>query len=49
MAILRTRRASGRTVEFCESCSQACTPACRAAASRDRTRNEVFYGLGVLR
>jgi hypothetical protein len=44
---IRRNRFAG--VEFCESCSQVCTPACRSRAQRDRLRASFTPGIGPLR
>lgn len=41
----RVARGSGAvTAQFCESCSQVCTDACRADARRDRARTTALTG-----
>ena len=45
-ARLRQRRSEMRGVQFCESCGEVCTPACRARARFDRTRAEAIYAAG---
>jgi hypothetical protein len=42
---LRRWIADTGTVEFCDSCSQVCTPACRAEATLQRTRSQAAYGM----
>lgn len=46
--MLRRMGPVGR-VEFCETCGQVCTPACRAQALRDRTRTEAMHLAGFRR
>ena len=46
---LRRRLGQVRGVEFCESCSQVCTPGCRAKARLERARTEAYYRVGLPR
>lgn len=41
---LLTRSATTVQVIWCESCGQACTPACRALARADRERTTLLCG-----
>lgn len=34
----RARKAEAARADFCDSCGQVCTPACRAEAQPDRVR-----------
>lgn len=47
-ALVRRRTARLRNVEFCDSCSQVCTPACRAAARLEQIRTQVARQVPLL-
>jgi hypothetical protein len=38
----RSRKAEAASADFCDSCGQVCTLACRAEAQRDRVRTAAF-------
>jgi hypothetical protein len=46
---LRERLGQVRGVEFCESCSEVCTPGCRAEARLERLRTDGYFRVGLPR
>lgn len=48
-AALRRRAAQLRGVEFCESCGQVCTQACRSQARLERVRTQLMSQLPLPR
>lgn len=42
-ALVRQRAARLRGVEFCDSCGQVCTPACRSQARLEQARTQVAW------
>lgn len=38
----RSRKVEVASADFCDSCGQVCTSACRAEAQRDRVRTAAF-------
>ncbi len=47
--LLRLRRRTAEAVSFCDSCSEVCTPACRAAAHHDGARTQAMIWSAVYR
>lgn len=50
MFTLRRRaRAAAAETQFCETCAQVCTPACRSEAQRERVQIQAAQWLSTIR
>jgi hypothetical protein len=48
-SLRRRVRAEAAEAQFCETCSQVCTPTCQAEAHRERARVQAAQWLSTLR